>query len=203
MMIDHPKEAILRKEGLNTEKELKAKRMVASETSHSDEPRLNKQALVEAYQDMLLIRRFEERASQYGQGLIGGFCHLYIGQEAVFGGEGRQRRAWYHGHRLQGSWAYAGFRHGSWRVMAELDAQQAASKGKGGSMHMFDPDKGFWVVMWGAQVPPERVLLLRKYLQQDAVCLVFMGRWCCQSRASLRSQYGNTLESTCGLCDRK
>ncbi len=111
-----------------------------------------------AYRTMLTIRRFEEKAGQmYGMGLIGGFCHLYIGQEAVVVGiqmalqEGDQVITGYrdHGHMLATGMDPKG-------VMAELTGRtHGYSKGKGGSMHMFSVEKGFYgghgIV--GAQVP--------------------------------------------------
>ena len=110
------------------------------------------------YADMLLIRRFEERAGQmYGMGLIGGFCHLYIGQEAVVVGmqaalkEGDTIITSYrdHGHMLACGMDPKG-------VMAELTGRRGGySHGKGGSMHMFSREKNFFgghgIV--GAQVP--------------------------------------------------
>jgi pyruvate dehydrogenase E1 component alpha subunit len=113
---------------------------------------------LKAYRDMLLIRRFEEKAGQlYGMGLIGGFCHLYIGQEAVVVGmematiEGDQMITSYrdHGHMLACGMDPNG-------VMAELTGRAGGiSKGKGGSMHMFSKEKQFYgghgIV--GAQVP--------------------------------------------------
>jgi pyruvate dehydrogenase E1 component alpha subunit len=100
-----------------------------------------------AYRDMLLIRRFEEKAGQmYGMGLIGGFCHLYIGQEAVVVGmqmaarEGDQVITGYrdHGHMLATGMAARG-------VMAELTGRRGGySHGKGGSMHMFSKEKAFF-----------------------------------------------------------
>ena len=99
------------------------------------------------YREMLLIRRFEEKAGQlYGMGLIGGFCHLYIGQEAVVVGleaaadEGDKRITSYrdHGHMLACGMDPNG-------VMAELTGREGGySKGKGGSMHMFSKDKHFY-----------------------------------------------------------
>src|SRR5574339_179326 len=99
------------------------------------------------YRDMLLIRRFEERAGQmYGMGLIGGFCHLYIGQEAVVTGmqsvlESRDTviTAYRdHGHMLACGMDAKG-------VMAELTGRRTGySKGKGGSMHMFSKEKHFY-----------------------------------------------------------
>ncbi len=103
--------------------------------------------LMQAYRDMLLIRRFEERAGQlYGMGLIGGFCHLYIGQEAVVVGiqgalaPGDQVITSYrdHGHMLATGMEPRG-------VMAELTGRATGySHGKGGSMHMFSKEKHFY-----------------------------------------------------------
>lgn len=102
---------------------------------------------LQAYHDMLLIRRFEEKAGQlYGMGVIGGFCHLYIGQEAVVVGlqmaaiEGDQVITSYrdHGHMLACGMDPKG-------VMAELTGRIGGlSKGKGGSMHMFSREKNFY-----------------------------------------------------------
>ena len=99
------------------------------------------------YRDMLLIRRFEEKAGQlYGMGLIGGFCHLYIGQEAVVVGleasakDGDSRITTYrdHGHMLACGMNPDG-------VMAELTGREGGySRGKGGSMHMFSKEKKFY-----------------------------------------------------------
>ena len=96
---------------------------------------------------MLLIRRFEEKAGQlYGMGFIGGFCHLYIGQEAVVTGlkmamrEGDQMITAYrdHGHMLAMEMSPRG-------VMAELTGRRGGySRGKGGSMHMFSKEKNFY-----------------------------------------------------------
>ena len=118
----------------------------------------SKDDLIKYYREMLLIRRFEEKAGQlYGMGLIGGFCHLYIGQEAVVVGleaaaeEGDKRITSYrdHGHMLACGMDAGG-------VMAELTGRSGGlSKGKGGSMHMFSKEKHFYgghgIV--GAQVP--------------------------------------------------
>ena len=111
------------------------------------EPAIGKAELTRAYRDMLLIRRFEEKAGQlYGMGLIGGFCHLYIGQEAVVVGmqlclkPGDQVITSYrdHGHMLATGMEARG-------VMAELTGRIGGySKGKGGSMHMFSREKGFY-----------------------------------------------------------
>jgi pyruvate dehydrogenase E1 component alpha subunit len=100
-----------------------------------------------AYREMLLIRRFEEKAGQmYGMGLIGGFCHLYIGQEAVVVGmqmaaiDGDQVITGYrdHGHMLVTGMDPKG-------IMAELTGRRGGfSRGKGGSMHMFSKEKNFY-----------------------------------------------------------
>lgn len=114
--------------------------------------------LIEFYRKMLLIRRFEEKAGQlYGMGLIGGFCHLYIGQEAVVVGMKAASKVQDtvitsyrdHGHMI----AYDMDPKG---VMAELTGRRGGySKGKGGSMHMFSREKNFFgghgIV--GAQMP--------------------------------------------------
>ncbi len=134
-----------------------------------------------AYREMLLIRRFEEKAGQmYGMGLIGGFCHLYIGQEAVVVGmqmalkEGDQVITGYrdHGHMLACGMDAKG-------VMAELTGRRGGySKGKGGSMHMFSVEKGFYgghgIV--GAQVPLGTGLAFaNRYRENDNVCLTYFG----------------------------
>jgi pyruvate dehydrogenase E1 component alpha subunit len=103
--------------------------------------------LLEWYRQMLLIRRFEERAGQlYGMGLIGGFCHLYIGQEAVVTGVQAALRhgdSIITGYRDHGHMLACGIDAKS--VMAELTGRHAGiSKGKGGSMHMFSVDHGFF-----------------------------------------------------------
>ncbi|HEX3430607.1 MAG TPA: pyruvate dehydrogenase (acetyl-transferring) E1 component subunit alpha [Rhizomicrobium sp.] len=133
------------------------------------------------YEDMLLIRRFEEKAGQlYGMGLIGGFCHLYIGQEAVVVGmqaalqPGDQVITAYrdHGHMLATGMDPKG-------VMAELTGRFAGySKGKGGSMHMFSREKNFFgghgIV--GAQVPIGTGLAFAdKYRDNQAVSLTYLG----------------------------
>ena len=136
---------------------------------------------LQAYKDMLLIRRFEEKAGQlYGMGLIGGFCHLYIGQEAVVVGmqmtlkEGDQVITGYrdHGHMLACGMDAKG-------VMAELTGRRGGySKGKGGSMHMFSVEKSFYgghgIV--GAQVSLGTGLAFtNKYRKNDNVCLTYFG----------------------------
>ncbi len=133
------------------------------------------------YRDMLLIRRFEEKAGQlYGMGHIGGFCHLYIGQEAVVTGmnavmiEGDQVITGYrdHGHMLVAGMDPNG-------VMAELTGRvDGYSRGKGGSMHMFSVEKHFYgghgIV--GAQVPLGTGLAFaNKYRENNNVSLAYFG----------------------------
>lgn len=133
------------------------------------------------YRDMLLIRRFEERAGQlYGMGLIGGFCHLYIGQEAVVVGvqsvmddkDTVVTSYRDHGHMLACGMDPDG-------VMAELTGREGGySKGKGGSMHMFSVEKGFYgghgIV--GAQVPiGTGIAFAHQYLDEALVNVAYMG----------------------------
>jgi len=144
-------------------------------------PNVSKEELMAYYRDMLLIRRFEEKAGQlYGMGLIGGFCHLYIGQEAVVVGleaaasEGDKRVTSYrdHGHMLACGMDPNG-------VMAELTGREGGySKGKGGSMHMFSKEKHFYgghgIV--AAQVPIGAGLAFAdKYLGNDRVTFAYFG----------------------------
>ncbi len=137
--------------------------------------------LLRFYRKMLLIRRFEEKAGQlYGMGLIGGFCHLYIGQEAVVVGmqaalsPGDAVITSYrdHGHMLACEMDPKG-------VMAELlGRRDGYSKGKGGSMHMFSREKNFFgghgIV--GAQVPlGTGIGFAFHYRGEDKVCLTYLG----------------------------
>src|SRR5260221_2640296 len=140
-------------------------------------PDLGKEVELRVYRDMLMIRRFEERAGQmYGMGLIGGFCHLYIGQEAVVVGmqlalrPGDQVITGYrdHGHMLACGMDPKG-------VMAELTGRRGGySKGKGGSMHMFSIEKNFYgghgIV--GAHCPlGTRIALANRYCPNGRLCL--------------------------------
>jgi len=144
-------------------------------------PNVSGEDLTQYYRDMLLIRRFEEKAGQlYGMGLIGGFCHLYIGQEAVVVGleaateEGDKRITSYrdHGHMLACGMDANG-------VMAELTGREGGySKGKGGSMHMFSKEKHFYgghgIV--GAQVPLGAGLAFAdKYKDNGRVTFTYFG----------------------------
>ena len=141
-----------------------------------------KDELLQLYREMLLIRRFEERAGQlYGLGLIGGFCHLYIGQEAV--GVGLQsamtvgKDSVITGYRDHGHMLAYGIDPKV--IMAELTGRAAGiSKGKGGSMHMFSVDHGFYgghgIV--GAQVSLGTGLAFKhKYSEDGGVCLTYFG----------------------------
>ncbi|NBB16901.1 pyruvate dehydrogenase (acetyl-transferring) E1 component subunit alpha [Caulobacter sp. SLTY] len=137
--------------------------------------------LLKYYRDMLLIRRFEERAGQlYGMGLIGGFCHLYIGQEAIAVGMEAIRKPGDQiitGYRDHGHMLAAGME--SREVMAELTGRSGgSSKGKGGSMHMFSTEAGFYgghgIV--GAQVSLGTGLALaNKYKQNGNVAFAYFG----------------------------
>ena len=156
----------------------------ATETRGRDGSRaasMDRDELLNAYRDMLLIRRFEERAGQlYGMGLIGGFCHLYIGQEAVVVGvqaalgEGDQVITSYrdHGHMLATGMEPRG-------VMAELTGRSGGySRGKGGSMHMFSKERRFFgghgIV--GAQVSLGTGLAMANwYRGSDRVSATFFG----------------------------
>ena len=141
----------------------------------------DKGELLAFYRSMLLIRRFEERAGQlYGMGLIGGFCHLYIGQEAIAVGMQAIKRTGDQvitGYRDHGHMLAAGME--SRVVMAELTGRAAgASGGKGGSMHMFNTDVGFYgghgIV--GAQVSLGTGLAMANWYRQDgAVAFVYFG----------------------------
>ena len=150
-------------------------------TRKRTKPKASTDELLAYYREMLLIRRFEEKAGQlYGMGAIGGFCHLYIGQEAVVVGvescakEGDQRVTTYrdHGHMLACGMDPKG-------VMAELTGRiDGYSKGKGGSMHMFSKDKQFYgghgIV--GANVPIGAGLAFANwYRENDNVAFTFFG----------------------------
>ena len=154
----------------------------------------SKDELLQYYNDMLLIRRFEEKAGQlYGMGLIGGFCHLYIGQEAVVVGiqstlkDGDAVITSYrdHGHMLACGMDARG-------VMAELTGRAGGySKGKGGSMHMFSREKNFYgghgIV--AAQVPiGAGIAFAQKYNQTDLVSVTYFG-----DGAINQGQVGETL----------
>jgi pyruvate dehydrogenase E1 component subunit alpha len=153
----------------------------AKKTARKATPKFAKESIQKFYRDMLLIRRFEEKAGQlYGMGLIGGFCHLYIGQEAVVVGmksaitENDAVITSYrdHGHMLASGMDAKG-------VMAELTGREGGySKGKGGSMHMFSKAANFYgghgIV--GACVPLGTGLAFsQKYQGSNDVTLCYMG----------------------------
>jgi pyruvate dehydrogenase E1 component alpha subunit len=159
------------------------KKTVAKETGNGSQHPLEftREQEFSALRDMLLIRRFEEKAGQlYGMGAIGGFCHLYIGQEAVVVGmqmalkNGDQVITGYrdHGHMLACGMEAKG-------VMAELTGRRGGySKGKGGSMHMFSVEKNFFgghgIV--GAQVSLGTGLAFaNRYRGNDFVSLAYFG----------------------------
>jgi pyruvate dehydrogenase E1 component alpha subunit len=163
---------------------------VSTAPQHPDIPRppqpkrykATKDELLQLYRRMLLIRRFEERAGQlYGLGLIGGFCHLYIGQEAVAVGLQSAmtvgKDSVITGYRDHGHMLAYGIDPKV--IMAELTGREAGiSHGKGGSMHMFSVDHGFYgghgIV--GAQVPLGTGLAFKhKYAEDGGVCLTYMG----------------------------
>ncbi len=142
---------------------------------------INKDTYLKWYESMLLMRRFEEKAGQlYGQQKIRGFCHLYIGQEAVMAGAISVLR-----HEDSMITAYRDHAHALAKgthpnaVMAELYGKATGcSKGKGGSMHMFDKENKFFgghgIV--GGQVPlGAGIAFAEKYAGTDSVCVAYMG----------------------------
>jgi len=163
------------------ERKIKRKRKVKKNASHSNLQATSEEMLT-YYKDMLLIRRFEEKAGQlYGMGMIAGFCHLYIGQEAVVVGMQAAANREIdtvitsyrdHGHMLACNMDPKG-------VMAELTGRSGGySKGKGGSMHMFSREKNFFgghgIV--GAQVPIGTGLgFAHKYKKDGGVCMAYFG----------------------------
>ncbi len=164
---------------------------VAEAAAEATVPEFSKEQELTAFRHMLRIRRFEEKAGQlYGMGLIGGFCHLYIGEEAVVIGmqmvlkPGDQVITGYrdHGHMLACGMDPRG-------VMAELTGRRGGySKGKGGSMHMFSVEKGFYgghgIV--GAPVPLGTGLAFaNKYRGNDNVSLTYFGDGASQPGAGL------------------
>ena len=143
--------------------------------------KINKKDYTKMYKTMLTIRRFEERAAQlYGRGLIGGFCHLYIGQEAVVVGilmtidEKDSVVTTYrdHGHMIARGLDPK-------KIMSELTGRiDGYSKGKGGSMHMFSKNNNFYgghgIV--GAQVPiGTGVAFTHKYINDGNICRTYIG----------------------------
>jgi len=145
-------------------------------------PQFTKEQDLEAFREMLLVRRFEEKAGQmYGMGLIGGFCHLYIGQEAVVTGitmaSDKGKDAQITGYRDHGHMLVMGLDPKG--VMAELTGREGGlSKGKGGSMHMFSKEHRFYggngIV--GAQVSLGTGLAFAaKYRGENTVSITYFG----------------------------
>jgi pyruvate dehydrogenase E1 component alpha subunit len=159
----------------------KAAAKPAKTAAASNAPEFSSEEEFEAYRSMLLIRRFEEKAGQmYGMGLIGGFCHLYIGQEAVVTGvkmASRDDDASITGYRDHGHMLVLGMDPKG--VMAELTGRSSGlSAGKGGSMHMFSHEHRFYggngIV--GAQVSLGTGLAFAaKYRGEDTVSLTYFG----------------------------
>lgn len=158
-----------------------AKTLQENKNEHTVLGPFTKEGLHKAFYQMLLIRRFEEKAGQlYGMGLIGGFCHLYIGQEAVVVGLQSAMKPQDtvitsyrdHGHMLACDMEARG-------VMAELTGRATGySKGKGGSMHMFSREKNFFgghgIV--GAQISlGTGMAFAHKYNEDNGVCMAYMG----------------------------
>lgn len=151
------------------------------EAKGSNQAPFSKEELLKVYEDMMLLRRFEERAGQmYGQGLMGGFCHLYIGQEAVVMGARKATKPqddFITSYRCHAHALVCGIHPN--HVMAELTGRLGGiSRGKGGSMHMFDPSKHFW---GGHGIVSAQVALgtglafAAKYRGEDRMCLTFIG----------------------------
>lgn len=144
-------------------------------------PQPSQEEMLALYKDMLLIRRFEEKAGQlYGMGLIGGFCHLYIGQEAVVTGIQSVQEpqdtvvTTYrdHGHMLAQGMSANG-------VMAELTGREGGySRGKGGSMHMFSEEKGFFGghgIVGASTAIGTGLAFAHKYKEDGGVAVAYMG----------------------------
>src|SRR6201988_2073535 len=170
-----------------------AKSKPAAPPAAAEVPAFDKEQELKAYRDMLLIRRFEEKAGQmYGMGLIGGFCHLYIGPEAVVVGmqmtlkPGDKVITGYrdHGHMLATGMDPRG-------VMAELTGRAGGySRGKGGSMHLFSKEKNFFGGhgIGGAQVSLGTGLAFSNwYRGNDRVSITYFGEGA--------SNQGQTFES--------
>jgi pyruvate dehydrogenase E1 component alpha subunit len=164
-----------------TSKSKKASKKPNLRTISNSQPEPTLDEVKQLYHDMLLIRRFEEKAGQlYGMGLIGGFCHLYIGQEAVVTGiqsvqeEGDSVVTTYrdHGHMLACGMDPKG-------VMAELTGREGGySRGKGGSMHMFSQEKKFFGghgIVGASTAIGTGLAFTHKYKEDGGVAISYMG----------------------------
>ena len=159
----------------------KKSKSTKSGAKRGGKPAVSRETLETYYREMLMIRRFEEKAGQmYGMGLIGGFCHLYIGQEAVVTGLQHALEpgdSVITGYRCHAHMLAAGADPRA--VMAELTGRASGvSKGKGGSMHMFTPEGGFYgghgIV--GAQAPLGAGFgFANKYRGNDRVSVTYFG----------------------------
>ncbi len=164
-----------------SKKSQKTKTKPNLKTVSNSNPSPSPEEMKKLYYDMLLIRRFEEKAGQlYGMGLIGGFCHLYIGQEAVVTGIQSVQEdqdtvvTTYrdHGHMLAQGMDPRG-------VMAELTGREGGySRGKGGSMHMFSQEKGFFGghgIVGASTAIGTGLGFAHKYKEDGGVAVAYMG----------------------------
>lgn len=153
----------------------------ASKKGSNTNPKPSKEELIKLYRDMLMIRRFEEKAGQlYGMGLIGGFCHLYIGQEAVVTGIQSVQEphdsviTTYrdHAHMLACGMDPKG-------IMAELTGRiDGYSRGKGGSMHMFSREKHFYGghgIVGASTALGTGLAFAHQYNEDGGICVAYMG----------------------------
>lgn len=153
----------------------------------------SKDDLLEKYETMITLRRFQEKVgSLYQQGYMGGFCHLYIGQEAVITGAkaaSKEGDDFITTYRCHAHAAISGI--SMEEILGELMGKATGiSKGKGGSMHMFDPQKHFWgghgIV--GGNVPlATGMAFAAKYREEDRVTLCFFGDGAADSGAMFES----------------
>lgn len=166
---------------MTTTKSKKSAKKPNLRTISNSNPEPSLDEMKQLYEDMLLIRRFEEKAGQlYGMGLIGGFCHLYIGQEAVVTGIQSVQEdqdtvvTTYrdHGHMLAQGMDPKG-------VMAELTGREGGySRGKGGSMHMFSQEKGFYGghgIVGASTAIGTGLAFAHKYKEDGGVAVTYMG----------------------------
>ena len=180
-MAKKPVKAAPKKAAAKAQAKAPAKRARKRPVKQTTEYKASADELLKFYRDMLFIRRFEEKSGQmYGMGLIGGFCHLYIGQEAVVVGiqaAMKEGDAVITGYRDHGHMLAAGI--DAKPVMAELTGRASGiSSGKGGSMHMFSTEHHFYgghgIV--GAQVSlGAGIAFAKKYKGNDSISVVYFG----------------------------